>query len=120
MKCMKAVRQFRGDPQVLHTFKLEVTNLLQGHVIRASYNVFRTPSCLPRIMVSSQLSMTLFKFLFPLHSNAQCPSSVTGMMREELLEGLKRRRLGDTDHAVIVVREHKTGLSSNHYHCSTI
>lgn len=64
--------------------------------------------------------MTFFNFLFALRSNAQRPSAVTGMMKNELLEGMKRRRLGDTDRAVIVVREHKTGLLNNHYKWSSI
>ena len=52
-----------------------------------------------------------FLFNFLLHSNAQRPSAITSMTKEELLEGLKRRRLGDMQRAVIVVKEHKTGLS---------
>lgn len=31
------------------------------------------------------------------------------MMKEELVRALEQRRLGDTDRAVIVVKNHKTG-----------
>jgi hypothetical protein len=33
------------------------------------------------------------------------------MTKEELAQGLLRRRLGDTDRAVVVVKNHKTGAS---------
>ena len=45
------------------------------------------------------------------HSNGQRPSAITGMTKQELDEGMKRRKLGDTQRAVIVVQKHKTGPS---------
>ena len=78
-------------------------------------HVSGAPSRSPHAMVSAQLSTTFFNSLFPLHSNAQRPSAITGMTRQEIVEGMKRRRLGDVKRAVIVVREHKTGLSRNSF-----
>ena len=39
LESMKAVQMFRDDPLVLQTYKSEATNLLHGHVVRASYNM---------------------------------------------------------------------------------
>ena len=50
------------------------------------------------------LALTL---LLLVYSNAQ--HSITGMTKGELEEGTQRRRLGNTQGAVIVVKKHKTG-----------
>ena len=71
--------------------------------------------CLIDVLVSAGIVTTLTSTsMFSLHSNAQRPSAITGMRREELELGLKRRKLGDTERAVIVVRDHKTGQSMNY------
>ena len=50
-----------------------------------------------------------YTLLFFLHSNAQRPGAVTGMMVGEVNEGLGKRKFGDSDRAIILVKNHKTG-----------
>ena len=53
--------------------------------------------------------MPSFDLAVLVHSNAQHHNTITGMTREQLEEGVRTRRLGDTKQTVIVVKTHKTG-----------
>ena len=117
--CLEAVRRFTKDPEVLRTFRTEGSRLLSRQATCSCYN------CCLGLLAARLMCTTLHFSIHSLlvHSNGQRPSSITGMTKQEMLEGLQRRRLGELDHAVIVVKNHKTGslvvhtiLSYSYFH----